>query len=373
MNQREIYRVVDANANRAREGLRVVEEVTRFILEEPQFSARLKEIRHEITEVLKSFPARELLSARNSQGDVGRELYQPGEGRRDGYEEIIRANMVRSQEALRSLEEFSKAIDSRIGEKFKAIRFRLYSLEKEVGESLTLKDKVQVAPLPSRAQAGERTKVRGKGKFLYNQVLREWKLYIVLDRELIGSQDPVEIVKAVAAGGGTVIQWRDKKGNMQEAIKVVSQLKEDSSLKNINIIINDRVDLTLAAGADGVHLGQNDLPLLQARKLLGEGIIGASTHSEEEALQAEKEGADYVSLGPIFPTPTKEDAGSPLGVRKIEEVKKAIRIPLVAIGGINETNIEEVIAAGADVVAVASAILKAKDITVATRELLSRF
>ncbi|MCD5401493.1 thiamine phosphate synthase, partial [candidate division NPL-UPA2 bacterium] len=352
MNQREIYRVVDVNANRAREGLRVVEEVTRFILEEPQFTACLKEIRHEISEALKSFPTKELLSARNSQGDVGRELYQPGEGRRDGYEEIIRTNMVRSQEALRALEEFSKVIDSRIGEKFKTIRFRLYSLEKEIKESLTIrKDKKgQVAPSPFPSALGGRTKVRGKGKFLGNQVLREWKLYIILDKELTGSQDPVEIVKAVAAGGGAAIQWRDKKGNTREAVKVVSQLKKDKSLKSMSIIINDRVDLVLATGADGVHLGQDDLPLSRARKLLGERIIGASTHSEEEALQAEKEGADYISLGPIFSTQTKEDAGSPLGVRKIEEVKKNVGIPLIAIGGINRTNIEEVIAAGADVV-----------------------
>ncbi len=347
MNQREIYRVVDANANRAREGLRVVEEVTRFILSEPRFTARLKEIRHEITNVLKSFPAKELLCARNSREDVGRELYQPEEGQRDGYEEIIRANMVRGQEALRALEEFSKVIDSRIGEKFKTIRFRLYSLEKEIKESLTLK---------------------GKG-----QVIRKWQLYIILDRELIGSQDPLEIVKAVAAGGGTAIQWRDKKGSIREAVKVVSQLKEDNSLKNMNIIINDRVDLALAMGADGVHLGQDDLPLFRARKLLGERIIGASTHNKEEALQAEEEGADYISLGPIFPTQTKEDVGPPLGVKKIKEIKKNIGIPLVAIGGINETNIGEVIAAGADVVAVASAILKAKDMAAATRELLKKF
>ncbi|MCD5398099.1 thiamine phosphate synthase [candidate division NPL-UPA2 bacterium] len=356
MNQREIYRVIDVNANRAREGLRVVEEITRFILEEPQFSARLKEIRHEITDVLKGFSTRELLSARNSQGDVGRELCQPGESRRNGYEEIARANMVRSQEALRSLEEFSKVIDSRMGEKFKAIRFQLYSLEKEIKESLTAGDRGQVACLRAR-----------------HRQVREWKLYIILDRELIGSQDPMEIIKAIAAGGGTAIQWRDKKGNMREAVKVISQLKEDNSLKNMNIIINDRVDLTLVAGADGVHLGQDDLPLPRVRKLLGKGIIGASTHNKEEALQAEKEGADYISLGPIFSTQTKEDARPPLGVKRIEEVKKAIGIPLVAIGGINRTNIEEVIAAGADVVAVASAILKAKDMADATKELLKKF
>ena len=380
MPEREIYRIVDVNANRAREGLRAVEEVARFILDEPQFTARLKGMRHNITEVLKSFPIQELLSARNSQGDVGRELHQPGEDRRDNYQEIVRANMVRSQEALRALEEFSKVINSRISERFKRLRFQLYLLEKEVGERLTVESKGQAAPSPFPLPSGERTKagpalgagVRGKGKFLDNQILRGWKLYVILDKELIGNQDPVEIVKAVAAGGGTAIQWRDKKGSAREAVKVVSQLKEDNSLKNMYIIINDRVDLTLAAGADGVHLGQDDLPLFWARKLLGEKFIGISTHSEEEARQAEREGADYISLGPIFPTQTKKDTGPPLGVKKIEKVKKTRGIPLIAIGGINETNIEEVIAAGADVVAVSSAVLKAKDVAAATRELLNR-
>ena len=348
MNQQEIYRIIDVNANRAREGLRVVEEATRFVLNDSQFTVCLKELRHRVTGILKSFPAKNLLSARDSRGDVGRKLYQAGEARRDDYREIIRANMVRSQEALRALEEFSKLIDSQIGEKFKSLRFQLYSLEKKIsGSPVVEKDK--------------------------GQLVRNWKLYVVLDRRLVDDRDPVEIVKALVAGGVTVIQWRDKKENLREAIEIVSRLRGCNDLEDINVIINDRVDMVLALGADGIHLGQDDLPLREARKLLGEKIIGVSTHSEEEALRAEEEGADYISLGPIFPTQTKEDAVSSLGVRKIEEVKKAIGIPLVAIGGINADNIGEVISAGADTVAVASAVLKAKDITAAAGELLSKF
>ncbi len=348
MNQKEIYRIIDVNANRAREGLRVVEEVTRFFLKEPRFTACLKDIRHKITDALKGFSTEEFLFARNSQDDVGRKLYQPEESRRDSYREVIRANMVRSQEALRSLEEFSKIIDSRIGDKFKTLRFQLYSLEKEIETNLVVRD---------------------KGK-----IIKKWQLYLILDKELIGNRDPVEIVKAVAERGGvTAIQWRDKGGNTRETIKVVSQLQRCKELKNIDIIINDRVDIVQAAGADGVHLGQDDLSVSEARKLLGEKIIGISTHNEKEALEAEREGADYVSLGPIFLTQTKEDAGLPLGVKKLESVKRVINVPLVAIGGINNTNIKEVIAAGADVAAVASAVLKAKDITAATKELLSKF
>ncbi len=346
MNEREIYRIIDANANRAREGLRVVEEVTRFVLDEPQFTARLKDVRHHIAEALKGFPAVKLLSARNSREDVGRELYQREEMEREGCREIIRANMVRGQEALRALEEFSKLVDSGAGKIFKNLRFRLYSLEKEIGRSLAIKDK--------------------------EQDIRKWNLYVMLDRELIGARDPLEISRAVAAAGVRVIQWRDKEGSSREIFKVVYQLMQCNTLKDIDVIINDKVDITLATEADGVHLGQDDLPLAEARNLLGEKIIGISTHGLEEAVRAEKEGADYVALGPIFPTQTKKDAGSPLGVKKIREVRQAIRIPLVAVGGINETNIGEVAAAGADAVAVSSAVLKAKDITVATKRLLMK-
>ncbi len=347
MNEREIYRIIDANANRAREGLRVVEEATRFVLDEPQFTAHLKDIRHHIAEALKGFPVAKLLFARNSREDVGRELEQREEMERKGCREIIRANMVRGQEALRALEEFSKLVDSGAGKRFKNLRFRLYSLEKELGRSLAVKDR--------------------------EEDIRQWKLYVMLDRELLGARDPLEISRAVVAAGVRVIQWRDKEGSSRETFKVVSQLIQCNALKDIDVIINDKVDIALAAEADGVHLGQDDLPLAEARNLLGEKIIGISTHGLEEAIRAEKEGADYVALGPIFPTQTKKDAGSPLGVEKIREVRQAIRIPLVAIGGINETNIGEVAAAGADAVAVASAILKAKDVAAAARGLISKF
>ncbi len=348
MDRRQLYRIIDANANRAREGLRVVEEVIRFVLEEPDITARLKTIRHDLTRALGTFPNSDLLSARNSEEDVGRRLYHEEEGRRTGYEEIVRVNMRRTEEAIRALEEFSKVIDSRLGENFKDIRFQLYSLEKEVGK---------------KTGAVERRKA-----------IRDWKLYVILDRDLIGDRDPLEIAKAAASAGAKVIQWRDKEGSAREAVKVVSHLKQDKSLKNIKIIINDRVDLTLAAGADGVHLGQEDLPISEARKILGEEkIIGVSTHNVEEALQAEKEGADYISLGPILYTQTKKDVGAPLGVKKISQVKKSVKLPLIVIGGITEGNIGEVRRAGADAVAVASAILKTKDIIKTTKDLLNKF
>ncbi|MCK4437288.1 thiamine phosphate synthase [bacterium] len=347
MDRRKLYRIIDANANRAREGLRVVEEAIRFVLEEPGLTSQLKGIRHDITCTLRTFPNCDLLSARNSEEDVGRRAYHEEEGKRTGYEEIVRVNMRRAEEAIRALEEFSKIVDSKLGENFKDIRFQLYSLEKEVGK---------------KTVAWKRRKA-----------IIEWKLYVIIDRELIGNRDPADAARAVASAGAKVIQWRDKKGSAREIVKVVSELKKDKSLENMKIIINDRVDIAAATGADGVHLGQEDLPIPEARKLLGEGrIIGASTHNVQEAVQAEKEGADYISLGPIFVTQTKKDAEAPLGAKKISEVKKSVKLPLIAIGGISKTNIRDVNWAGADVIAVASAILKAKDITNATKTLLTK-
>ena len=347
MDRRQIYRIIDANANRAREGLRVVEEVIRFVLEEPDLTSRLKGIRHDITRTLRTFPNGDLLSARNSEEDVGRRAYHEEEGKRTGYEEIVRVNMRRTEEAIRALEEFSKVIDSKLGENFKDVRFQLYSLEKEIGR---------------KTGASEKRKA-----------ISDWKLYVILDRDLIGNRDPVDAARAAASAGAKVIQWRDKEGSAREAVKAVSQLKKDKSLQNIKVIINDRVDLAMASGADGVHLGQEDLPIAEARKLLREEkIIGVSTHNVEEAIQAEKEGADYISLGPIFVTQTKKDAEAPLGVKKISQVKKSVKLPLIAIGGISEANIGEVKAAGADAVAVASAILKTEDITKATKTLLTK-
>lgn len=347
MDRKQLYRIIDANANRAREGLRVVEEVARFVREKPDLTARLKGIRHDITRTLKTFPNGDLLSARSSEEDVGRKLYQEEEGRRAGHEEIVRINMRRSEEAMRALEEFSKVIDSKLGQNFKDIRFQLYSLEKDIVRKTITSEK--------------------------RRAISNWKLYVILDRELVGKGDPVKIARAVASAGAKVIQWRDKEGSAREAAKVLSKLRKDKSLKNTKIIINDRVDLTLATGADGVHLGQEDLPLPEARKLLGEEkIIGVSTHNLEEAVQAEKEGADYISLGPIFATQTKKEAGRPLGIKKISQVKKSVNLPLIAVGGISEANLREVRGAGADAVAVASAILKTEDIIKATKTLLSK-
>lgn len=342
-----VYRIIDVNLNRLREGLRVAEEIARFELEDSPLASCLKGLRHEIVTLSKKIPEEALLAARRSGNDIGRDIQYDKEKGAEGLPGVLKANMVRAQEAVRVLEEFSRMIDFPAGEKFKDIRFRLYTIEKEIAGKLNLS--------------------------IRRRTLKNWMLYLILDIELIGNKDPLRIAAAAAMGGVSAIQWRSKVATDRNAFLLVSRLRQLVPLNSVALIVNDRVDVAAMAGADGVHLGQNDFPLNEARKLLGEkGIIGVSTHSQEEAMEAEKGGADYIAVGPIFSTSTKKDAGTPLGLRKITELKKVIKIPLIAIGGINETNIKEVVSAGADIVAVAAAIIKAKDIAEATKNLLLR-
>jgi len=173
----------------------------------------------------------------------------------------------------------------------------------------------------------------------------------------------------VISGGATVIQVREKASSTLSFLNRAIKMRKIIGKKAF-FIVNDRVDIAIASGADGVHLGQEDLPIAFARKIMGEDkIIGISTHSIEQAQKAEKEGADYVAVGPIFSTQTKPNSGPPKGVEIISEVKRKVNIPVVAIGGINRENVGEVIRAGADGVAVISAVFKEKDVGLATCQL----
>jgi thiamine-phosphate pyrophosphorylase len=325
----------------------VAEEIARFDLEDSPLASHLKSLRHEIATILKEVPGEALLAARDSSCDIGKNSHYDKHRGGEELSEILKASMVRTQEAMRVLEEFSRVTDFPAGKKFKDIRFRLYTIEKEITEKLNLS--------------------------VRRRLVRNWKLYLILDKELIGNKNPLKVAAAAVMGGVSAVQWRAKDITDRNTFLLVSRLRQFAPLREVAVIVNDRVDVAVTAGADGVHLGQDDLPLNEARKLLGEKrIIGISTHNQKEAIEAEKEGADYVSVCPIFSTGTKKDASTPLGVNKIAELKRELRVPIIAIGGINETNIKEVVNAGADVVAVSAAIIKAKDITKATKNLISR-
>ncbi|MCK5044667.1 thiamine phosphate synthase [Candidatus Parcubacteria bacterium] len=179
----------------------------------------------------------------------------------------------------------------------------------------------------------------------------------------------VKIVQEAIKGGAEIVQLRAKEMADDKVFALAKRIRAITKETGVFFIINDRVDIALAADADGVHLGQDDLPIKAAKQLLEGKTIGISTHSLKEALKAQKEGADYIGLGPIFHTETKQ--GKALGIEMITRVKKAIKIPIVAIGGINKNNAEGILKAGADSIAVVSAVCNAKNVKKAAQELAS--
>ena len=199
----------------------------------------------------------------------------------------------------------------------------------------------------------------------------DWTLYVITDRRW--GRSHLEVARAAIEGGATAIQLRDKEATTRELIEAGLALRELTREWGVAFIINDRVDVALAVDADGVHVGQDDMPAKLARKLVGpDKIVGVSASTIEEALQAEADGADYISASPVFATPTKPDAAPPTGLEGLRAIVEAVRIPVVAIGGINESNVEEVIRAGAAGVAVISAVVGAPDIAAAARRLRQR-
>ncbi len=198
----------------------------------------------------------------------------------------------------------------------------------------------------------------------------DFSLYVITDRELSKDRTLEEVVNAALQGGVTVIQLREKKLTDREIFKMGMKIKPLIKKGGACFIINDRIDLALALDADGVHLGQRDLPLCIARKLMGEKkIIGISVKTIEEAREAETQGANYLGVGGIYPTKTKKDTGPIGGPQRISQIRKAVSIPIIGIGGIQIHNIKDVIKAGADGIAVVSAVMGAPDIAEACRAL----
>lgn len=195
-------------------------------------------------------------------------------------------------------------------------------------------------------------------------------LYLVTDRPLSRGRATVDVVREAVAGGVTCVQLREKNCSVEEFIGEARQLHGFLRPLGIPLIINDSVEVAAAVGAEGLHLGQQDMPLEQARKVLPScGIIGISAESLEDAIRAEEQGADYIGVSPVFATPTKTDTAPPLGLDGLRAIRAAVKIPLVAIGGIHAENAREVVRAGADGLAVVSAIVSAGDPRAAAAEL----
>jgi thiamine-phosphate pyrophosphorylase len=198
----------------------------------------------------------------------------------------------------------------------------------------------------------------------------DYSLYLVTDRGLAKGRTTLEIVRAAVEGGVTCVQLREKECSTLQFIEQAMAVKDFLQDHGVPLIINDRVDVALAVAADGVHLGQTDMPLRAARKILGDSmLIGISAESLEDAVEAESGGADYLGVSPIYATPTKTDTARPLGLAGLRAIREAVKLPLVGIGGLNRDNAAKVIGSGADGVAVVSAIVAAGDPAGAARSL----
>jgi len=343
---RQTLRLIDANLNRIGEGLRVLEDITRLLLNDAPLTQQLKTMRHELIRSDSAFQ-QQLLGSRDSAADVGRDTEVPGEGKERDLSLVLVANSRRVQESLRVLEELAKMpglshqLDT---EKFKQARFNLYTLEQTLMSKILRQDKTK----------------------------RLSGLYVIIDTLTLQGRSHVEIARQVIRGGAKVIQLRDKTLSKKELLPIAHQLKNLCTEQGVLFIMNDYLDLAIEAEADGLHLGQGDLPVAVARKLLPiDKIVGCSTTTVEMALAAQAEGADYIAVGSIFPTSSKETA-KVVGMERLRQVRQAVSVPLVAIGGITLDNVAEVITAGANAVAVISAVLAADSPEAAARKIVKR-
>ena len=353
-----LLRMIDANLNRSSEGLRVLEDVARFLLDNTELSQRLRAVRHDLAREAK--PLRiGLLSQRDSEHDVGHPYPVPPDERElnikttslRGSLDLVTANAKRVEESLRAVEELAKLpeVSSMLNSaSFEQMRFTVYTLERDLISRISRRDKTE----------------------------RMLGLYVILDRQFLGGRDELDIARQIIEGGARVIQLRDKSQFYQDQkrklLLIAQKLKELCSQADVLFIINDYLDLAMAVDADGLHIGQEDLPLpIVRRELPIDKIVGCSVTTLSQATKAQNEGADYIAVGSIFPTTTKREA-TVVGVDIIKELKRMVSTPLVAIGGINQNNVSEVVAAGADAVAVISAVLGEKDVTGAVQKLVAK-
>lgn len=197
-----------------------------------------------------------------------------------------------------------------------------------------------------------------------------YKLYLVTDRYVLGDKDLYKSIEEAILGGASIVQLREKDISTLDFYTEALKVKEITDKYHVPLIINDRLDIALAVDADGLHIGQDDMPLIVARKLFGpDKIIGVSASTVELALQAQKDGADYLGVGAVYATSTKDDA-EVVAHSEVRRIKEAVKIPIVAIGGISETNAAEIMATGIDGISVISAILGKDDVKMAAKGLL---
>jgi thiamine-phosphate pyrophosphorylase len=332
MPPRDPLRMLDANGNRAAEGLRALEDVARFLLDDARAAEFAKELRHDVRRLIPAAAA----AARDAVEDVGAATANP-DAKRSRLVDLVRANASRAQEALRAAEESARLCAPVSAPGLEAARYRAYQLE---------------SALLSRLPAWQLHRVR---------------LYALVDTALCA--DPVAVAGAAARGGAGAVQLRAKgmaeRAYRELAVRVQEAVARGGSL----FVVNDHVAVAKVLGADAVHVGQDDLAVADARAVVGPGCaIGVSAHTPEQALAAAAAGADYVGLGPMFATATKPHEPC-RGPGLLDELRGKLALPSYAIGGLDLTRIRELRPRILHGVAVAGAICKAADPEKATEEL----
>ena len=322
-----IFQIIDANLDRAREGLRVLEDWARFGLGKSDLVVRIKNNR----QILGKNHLEIYKKSRNHIEDQCKGLSHDEQNNRKNPQEIICSNSARVQEALRVIEEFSRDHNNNLSKIASDIRYEIYTLE------------IELLDLNNRKEA--------------QLIISENNLYSITDQR----ENLLEMIEKILLGGVKIIQHRFKEGNDKDHFKKAIQIKSLCKKYNSLFIVNDRVDIAIASNADGVHIGQDDIDIITARKLLGiSKIIGVSANNSTEITNAIKNGCDYIGIGPVFQTLTKKNK-APLGIEKIKALTKDLNIPWFAIGGINKANISSLKNNGINKVAVVSGLLNSED------------
>jgi thiamine-phosphate pyrophosphorylase len=335
----DILRICDANLNRCREALRVIEDYARFALDDREAAAAAKICRHQVRGLVSDLGHDALLAARDICGDVGRDTKTSLELTRACPADVVRAAFVRLSEATRVLGEYGKLVSPSVAAAAEALRYRGYELEQRVGLRGTLRRR-----------------------------FRDVRLYVLVTAELC-RRPWLETAEAALRGGAGGLQLREKRCADAELLRRARQLRELTTRHGALLAINDRPDLARLAGADIVHVGQDDLSVREARRIAGADIlVGKSTHTMAQFELACAEEPDYVAVGPMFASETKPQEHI-AGLETLNAARRGTELPLVAIGGITAENVAAVRAAGADCLAVCSAVLAADDVEGAARRM----
>jgi thiamine-phosphate pyrophosphorylase len=300
----------------------------------------VKHLRHDLAACMRQLPGQQLLSARNTPSDVGTSIFTASEQSRADASDVCIAATKRLPEALRTLEEYGKTVDSRFGAGIEALRYRAYDLE-------------------------QRIELRGDRSARFAKV----RLYVLIAQSCC-SRDWLETAQLAIAGGADCIQLREKDLDGGELLSRARRLGELCRKHGVLFIVNDRPDIALLADADGVHVGQTDLPVREARRVLGpDRLIGISTHDDDQFRSALTSGADYIAIGPMFPSPTKPQDHVP-GPELLARAVRQTDIPIVPIGGISPENLDILKQAGARRVCACSAVTSVQDVSEAARSLM---